>query len=100
MQQSSTSRSASVVAGSAQPPFAEFTTALDFVTDGILTCARAGRLAALEVVSAVRRWDLRRQTIRTLLELDDHILKDVGLSRSTVLAAVRDQKEAMRRGWF
>jgi uncharacterized protein YjiS (DUF1127 family) len=59
-----------------------------------------GRLAALEVVSAVRRWDLRRQTIRTLLELDDHILKDVGLSRSTVLAAVRDQKEAMRRGWF
>jgi uncharacterized protein YjiS (DUF1127 family) len=100
MPQSSTRRSGSAVAAPPQPPFTEFTTALDFVAEGILTCARTGKVAAREVVSAVWRWHLRRQTIRALLELDDRILKDVGLSRSTVFAAARDQNEAMRRGWF
>lgn len=99
MRRSSASRSASVMVGASQPRFAGFTTVLDFVAGGILACARGGAFFALAVASAMRRWHVRRQTIHALLELDDHILKDIGLSRSTVFAAARDQ-EAMRRGWF
>jgi uncharacterized protein YjiS (DUF1127 family) len=100
MRRSLTNRAAVAGARASQPPFVEFTGAADSVSGGILAGARALGALAQGAVAAARRWHERRQTIRALLDLDDHRLKDIGLSRSTILAAVRDQKEAMRRGWF
>jgi uncharacterized protein YjiS (DUF1127 family) len=87
-------------AGAAQMPSSDFLTALNLVAQRMIAAERERAGPGLAVVAAVRRWHQRRQTIRTLLELDDHLLKDIGLTRSTIFAAVRDQKEAMRRGWF
>lgn len=41
-----------------------------------------------------------KRAIRELSQLDDHILKDMGLSRNTIGSAVRERAEAERRGRF
>jgi uncharacterized protein YjiS (DUF1127 family) len=87
-------------AGATHAASSDFLTALDLVAQKMIAAERERSRPGLAIVLAVRRWHQRRRTIRTLLELDDHRLKDIGLTRSTILAAFRDQKEAMRRGWF
>jgi uncharacterized protein YjiS (DUF1127 family) len=46
--------------------------------------------ALVKLIAIVRRWQLRRATIRQLLRLNDHLLKDIGISRSEV-EVVADQ---------
>lgn len=39
----------------------------------------------LRSVSAIRKWNRRHNTRRALLEMDDHMLKDIGISRADAL---------------
>jgi uncharacterized protein YjiS (DUF1127 family) len=41
-----------------------------------------------------------RKSIRELSQLDDHILKDMGMSRNSIESAVRERIEAERRGRY
>jgi uncharacterized protein YjiS (DUF1127 family) len=60
--------------------------------------ARAGYLlitavagAAASIREILRRWRERRQATRSLLALDDRLLKDAGLTRGDIWAAVHGQ---------
>lgn len=46
--------------------------------------ARAQRQGLRSVWQAVQTWALRRRERRTLARLDDHMLRDIGLTRATV----------------
>ncbi|ANT59259.1 MULTISPECIES: DUF1127 domain-containing protein [Roseobacteraceae] len=48
---------------------------------------------ALRVAVVTAKWSERRHTRRALLELDDHLLRDVGLERTAAL------REARRKFW-
>lgn len=41
-----------------------------------------------------------KKAIRELSQLDDHTLRDMGLSRNSLASAVRERAEAERRGRF
>jgi uncharacterized protein YjiS (DUF1127 family) len=53
---------------------------------GRATFLGSGLEFLLRTVKAVRRWNRRRRTRRTLEELDDRMLADIGLSRTDVIA--------------
>ncbi len=46
--------------------------------------AAAVRRAPKTAVDAFARWWMRRRTVRVLAVLDDHILKDLGITRSSL----------------
>jgi uncharacterized protein YjiS (DUF1127 family) len=50
---------------------------------------------------AIWRWYQVRRTRRQVSDLPDHLLRDIGLSRTTILTAtmvrVREEEEARRR---
>jgi uncharacterized protein YjiS (DUF1127 family) len=45
----------------------------------------AGRRALVRIVEAVLAWHDRARQRRTLMELSDHMLRDIGLSRADAL---------------
>jgi len=45
----------------------------------------------------LRQWHRRRAAIRHLRQLDDHLLRDIGIERSGIESAV-DQRPARRHG--
>lgn len=57
-------------------------------------------LSVSRALRAVHRWQWRRRTLRALDQLEDHMLKDIGLSRSTILDAIDAQEHPTQRGWF
>jgi uncharacterized protein YjiS (DUF1127 family) len=61
-----------------------------------------GRLLEAVLDAQERRIQNRaiKRSIRELSQLDDHILKDMGLSRNSIGSAVRERIEAERRGRF
>jgi len=65
-------------------------TALGFLAGRQLTPVSA---AALRVVVLLVRWEDRRHTRKGLKRLDDHLLKDVGISRSDA------ERELAARPW-
>jgi len=48
------------------------------------------RYATLELLAIIRRWHIRRMTIRALWRLSDHSLKDIGIPRGSI-ESVADQ---------
>ncbi|AWI83693.1 hypothetical protein CEW88_08365 [Alloyangia pacifica] len=48
---------------------------------------------ALRVAVVTAQWSERRRTRRALIDLDDHLLRDVGLERHVAL------REARRKFW-
>lgn len=47
--------------------------------------------------AAYRTWQIERTAIGELQSMSDLELKDIGLSRSTITGAVRDEKPSQRR---
>jgi len=48
----------------------------------------------LDIVSAVRRHAEKRRAYVNLMQLDDHLLRDIGLTRSELRSAVAGRKHA------
>lgn len=44
----------------------------------------------LALISAIRVWWLRRQTVSQLKRLPDHMLRDIGVERASIDATVRE----------
>jgi uncharacterized protein YjiS (DUF1127 family) len=58
-----------------------------------LTLLDSGRRALLRAVETLEEWSARSAQRRALLRLDDHMLRDVGLSRADV------EREAEKSFW-
>ena len=41
--------------------------------------------AATSITSTIREWNRRQRTRKALLEMSDHLLKDIGISRADAL---------------
>ena len=55
---------------------------------------RTGKLfasAAADISGAIRKWNRRHTTRKALLDMSDHMLKDIGISRAE---ALREGKKA------
>ena len=73
-------------------PFAEVTVPARFVADGVTAAiALVSRL-----VAAVGRGRRRRQATRYLMDLDDHLLRDLGIRREEIPYVVRGSRAP---GW-
>jgi uncharacterized protein YjiS (DUF1127 family) len=48
----------------------------------------------LDLVSAVKRHAEKRRAYANLMQLDDHLLRDIGLSRSELRSAVAGRKHS------
>jgi uncharacterized protein YjiS (DUF1127 family) len=53
--------------------------------------------ACFRTVSALRREAAARRSAAALERLSDHLLKDIGISRSDIQRVVRDGRGALRR---
>ena len=51
-------------------------------------------LFAVTVAAVITQWDLRRRSRKHLKQLDDHMLEDIGVTRSEAM------KEAQRPFWL
>lgn len=60
--------------------------------------ARRVTAAALAGVATLRRWWRRERDLRHVLQLDDHLLRDVGLTRDQVARGVLEREAWQWRG--
>ena len=69
-------------------------TATTLAVNARAVVARRVTAAALALGNAVHRWYRRERDLRHVMQLDDHLLRDVGLTREQVMwGALR------REGW-
>ena len=67
---------------------------LDFL-DFFERTGRWAANAATIITSSIREWNRRQSTRKALLEMSDHMLKDIGISRAD---ALREGSKAFWRG--
>ena len=67
---------------------------LDFL-DFVERTGRWAANAATSITSSIRVWNRRQSTRKALLEMSDHMLKDIGISRAD---ALREGSKAFWRG--
>jgi uncharacterized protein YjiS (DUF1127 family) len=60
--------------------------------------ARRATAAALAAAATLRRWRRRQRDLRHVLQLDDHLLRDVGLTRDQLAHGVFTREARQWRG--
>jgi|GEM_PF-1777987 len=64
--------------------------ALSAVGSGLARVGRGLKAGTVSTVDAIGRWRRERATTRELMALNDHMLKDIGLSRSMIRGIAAD----------
>lgn len=78
-------------------PFAGVTAPLGFVAEGILAAIKLGGEAVRDLGVMLARWRIERNTLHELRALDEHMLRDIGLTRAMIDAVAYDHRAADAR---
>lgn len=70
-------------------PFVELVTPFMYIGEEVVRFGTAAVAATFRVAAAFMRWRNERATMRALGALEDHILKDIGVSRGEIPAIAR-----------
>jgi uncharacterized protein YjiS (DUF1127 family) len=54
-----------------------------------ISCAKTKEMAKMKVLEKIKRFSEQRRAMRELSALDDHVLRDLGISRSHIPFAVK-----------
>ncbi len=75
---------------------------LIFVAEDILAAFEFGRRLVTGALAAALRWRRINRTIDELSRLDDHVLKDIGVSRAEIVGlahSIEERRRHLRPYW-